>query len=84
VGAEFFHLGARDSKLSVHGGPAHAPDAVVAMSDDTLYGLLAGQTTPAVTVRRATVEGDPEIALGALESLHGVLAQRGLEDRGHR
>lgn len=73
VGPEFFHLSASESTLSVHGGPAHAADAVVTMSADTLYRLMTGRMTAAAVARHTTVDGDPKIALSTLETLHGVL-----------
>jgi DNA-binding HxlR family transcriptional regulator len=74
VDEEFFHLSASDSTLSVHGGPAHAADAVITMSADTMYRHMSGRTTTAATARHATIDGDREIARSALESLHGALA----------
>jgi DNA-binding HxlR family transcriptional regulator len=74
AGTEFFHLSAAESGLSVRGGPAHAADAVITISADTLYHLMAGHTTAAATARQATIDGDPDIAQSTLESLHGALA----------
>ena len=71
VDAEFFHLRTRNSTLSVHGGPANAADAVITMSADTLYRLMAGHS---VATTDHTIDGDHELADIALDSLHGVLA----------
>jgi DNA-binding HxlR family transcriptional regulator len=68
VDTEFFHLSANESKLLVQGGPAHAPDAVVTLSAPDLYRHMSSDTTTP-----ATIEGDPEIAQSALDSLRGVL-----------
>ena len=71
VGSEHFHLSTTESRLIVRGGPAPAPDAVIAMSEDTLYRLISGHLTAA---RRVTIEGDPRVTSQAIESLRGALA----------
>jgi DNA-binding HxlR family transcriptional regulator len=67
VGPESFYLSSDAGKLTVCRGPAPDGDAVVTMSADTLFSLLAGQTTVTDAVRHSTVDGDPEIARRALE-----------------
>jgi hypothetical protein len=74
VDPEVFHLSAGNATLSVRGGPAHAPDAVITMSADTLYRLMSGHTNPADTAQHTTIDGDRELTDKALESLHDVLA----------
>ena len=69
VGPEFFYLGSDAGTLTVRRGPAPDGDAVVTMSADTLYGLLAGQMTVTDAVRHSTVDGDAGIAHCALEPL---------------
>jgi DNA-binding HxlR family transcriptional regulator len=73
VGAEFFHVTGGADGLSVHGGPAPAADAVVTMSKETLYRLMADRTAPDAAI--ATV-GDAKIAGYALATLRGVLADQ--------
>jgi DNA-binding HxlR family transcriptional regulator len=69
VGPEVFYLSSDASALTVRRGPAPGGDAVVTMSADTLYSLLAGHTTVTDAVRHSTVDGDTEIARRALEPL---------------
>jgi hypothetical protein len=45
------------------------------MSADTLYSLVAGQTTVTDAVRDSTVDGDTEIARRALEPLAAALTR---------
>lgn len=68
VDDEFFHISANESVLSVHGGPAARPDAVLTMPAGTLYQHMYGHETPVVRA-----DGDQDIARQTLESLHGVL-----------
>jgi DNA-binding HxlR family transcriptional regulator len=74
VGAEFFNLSAGEYGLSVRGGPAHAADATVTLSAETLYRLMAGRTAAAAVAQQSAINGRAEIAQRALESLHGALA----------
>lgn len=73
VGPEFFHLGAVEGRLTVQGGPAPAPDAVVALPIDALLALLTGHTSVAAAYRQATVTGDTADARRALASVHSAL-----------
>jgi DNA-binding HxlR family transcriptional regulator len=69
IGPEFFYLSSDAGKLAVRRGPASDGDAVVTMSAETLYSLMAGQMTVTDAVRRSTVDGDTGIACRALEPL---------------
>jgi DNA-binding HxlR family transcriptional regulator len=69
VGPEVFYLGSDAGALTVRRGPAPDGDAVVTMSADTLFSLLAGQATVTGAVRDSTVDGEPEIARRALDPL---------------
>jgi DNA-binding HxlR family transcriptional regulator len=69
VDGESFQLGTGEPGLSITGGPAHEPDAVVTLGAEILYGLMSGQITLAAAVSAATVTGDPQIARAALETL---------------
>jgi DNA-binding HxlR family transcriptional regulator len=68
VDEEFFHLGVAGGALSVRGGPADRPDAVVTIPAGALYTLMYGEET-----REATVLGDDAVAREVLGSLRGVL-----------
>jgi DNA-binding HxlR family transcriptional regulator len=70
VGPEFFHLGAADSRLTVHGGPAPSPDGTLTIPADALYRLMSGNATAA---RRMTIAGDPRVTRPTVESLRGAL-----------
>jgi DNA-binding HxlR family transcriptional regulator len=72
VEGEVFQLGAAGPNLSVHGGPASAPDAVVTLTTETLYRLMSGHTPPG---RQTVVVGDREIADHALATLRGALTE---------
>ena len=72
VGAEFFHLYAQDSRLVVRGGPAPVADGTIAMSAETLYGLMAGRRTAG---RQLTADGNPMVTRTAVETLLGALAE---------
>jgi DNA-binding HxlR family transcriptional regulator len=69
IGAESFQLTAAESALSVHAGPAPAPDAVITMPPATLYALMMGRS-PTSTI---TVTGDFRAAQQVLETLSGAL-----------
>jgi len=69
VGPESFYLSSDAGKLTVRRGPAPDGDVVVTMSADTLYSLVAGQTTVTDAVRHSTVDGDTRIARRAMEPL---------------
>ena len=69
VGPESFYLSSDAGQLTFRRGPAPDGDAVVTMRADTLYSLLAGQTTVTDALRHSTVDGDPQIARRALEPL---------------
>jgi hypothetical protein len=69
VGPESFYLSSDAGQLTFRRGPAPDGDAVVTMRADTLYSLLAGQTTVTEALRHSTVDGDPQIARRALEPL---------------
>jgi DNA-binding HxlR family transcriptional regulator len=75
VGPEFFYLSSDAGTLTVRRGPAPDGDAVVTMPADTLYSLLAGQTTVTGAVAHSTVDGDTEIARRALEPLAAAFAR---------
>jgi DNA-binding HxlR family transcriptional regulator len=78
VGPESFYLSSDAGKLTVRRGPAPASDAVVTMPADTLFSLLAGQTSARDAVRYSTVDGDTEIASRALDPLFAsALAEPG-------
>ena len=70
VDSDHFSLGVEGSTLTVRGGPAHDPNAVITMSTRTLYRIMAGQASAA---RNLTVEGNPLVARNAVESLRGAL-----------
>jgi DNA-binding HxlR family transcriptional regulator len=74
VGPEFFHLSTGEAGLSIRGGPAHAADATITMSAETLYRLLTGHATVATAAQQSTIDGRADIARSTLESLHGALA----------
>jgi DNA-binding HxlR family transcriptional regulator len=70
IADEYFHVSAAHSLLTVHGGPAPAPDATITMPAETFYHLISGKspaTDPAIT-------GDPATADAVLETLHGVMS----------
>jgi DNA-binding HxlR family transcriptional regulator len=71
VDAEHFQLSANESRLIVRGGPAQDPDAVITMSTQTLYRLMAGRATAA---RNVSIEGNPMVTQAAIESLRGALS----------
>lgn len=73
VGSEFFHLGAKESRLFVRGGPAESADTTITMPVELLYRLMGGDIGVAAVARRATIDGDTGIADIVLESLHGAL-----------
>ncbi|HSR85914.1 MAG TPA: helix-turn-helix domain-containing protein [Streptosporangiaceae bacterium] len=75
VGPEFFYLSSDAGKLTVRRGPAPDGDAVVTMSEDTLYSLVTGQTTVTDAVRHSIVRGDTGIAYHALEPLAATLTR---------
>jgi DNA-binding HxlR family transcriptional regulator len=75
IGPDFFYLSSDAGKLAVRRSPAPDGDAVVTMSADTLYSLVAGQTTVTDAVRHSTVDGDTEIARRALEALAAALTR---------
>jgi DNA-binding HxlR family transcriptional regulator len=72
VDGEVFQLAAAGSRLSVHSGPAPAPDTVVTLTTETLYRLMSGHTPPA---RQTVVVGHPKIAHYALQTLRGALTE---------
>jgi DNA-binding HxlR family transcriptional regulator len=72
VGAEFFHLYAKDSRLVVRGGPAPVADGAITLSAETLYNLMAGRRTAA---RHLTIDGNPTVTGNAVETLLGALAE---------
>jgi DNA-binding HxlR family transcriptional regulator len=72
VGSEYFQLTVDHIGLSVHGGLAEKPDAVVTLDCETLYLLMAGHAT--ITHPRITIDGDHNTAREFLNSLHGALA----------
>jgi DNA-binding HxlR family transcriptional regulator len=74
VDEEPFHLGATDAALSVGGGPAPDPSAVVSLSADDLFALMSARETPAATTRHATITGDRRVARATLDTLHGALS----------
>jgi DNA-binding HxlR family transcriptional regulator len=75
VDGESFQLGADRSVLWIRSGPAPSPDAIVALSPEAFYGLMAGQATPAATARMTgAVTGDAGVARAVLETLHAALA----------
>jgi DNA-binding HxlR family transcriptional regulator len=67
VDGEHFSLGAEQSRLTVHGGLAQAPDAIVILTAETLYDLLSGD---AAVAEQSTIAGERRIARAALETLH--------------
>jgi DNA-binding HxlR family transcriptional regulator len=72
VDGEFFQLSAGQDGLSVHGGLAETPDAVIMVDAGTLYLLMTGQAT--IDRPQITIEGDNDTARGFLNSLLGALA----------
>jgi DNA-binding HxlR family transcriptional regulator len=75
IDTESFQLSTEGSLLTVTGGPAPVPDATITMSAETLYRLMTGETTVAPTLRQATVDGDPDTARLAIDTLHGGLTE---------
>jgi len=71
VDSEHFQLSAGESRLTVRGGSTQPADAVITMSADTLYRIMAGHLTAA---RRVIIEGNPMVTRHAIESLRGALA----------
>jgi DNA-binding HxlR family transcriptional regulator len=82
AGPEFFYLSSDAGKLTVRRGPAPDGDAVITMSDDTLYRLISGQITVTDAVGHSTIGGDTEIARRALEPLAGAVLTRPEADTG--
>ncbi len=73
VDGEHFQLSANESRLTVRGGPAEHPDAVITMATRTLYRLMAGQST---ATSRLTAEGNPMVTKNAVATLRGALSER--------
>lgn len=74
VDGEHFQLSANESRLTIRGGPAEDPDAVITMATETLYRLMSGQST---AIRQLTAEGNPMVTRNAVETLRGALSERG-------
>jgi DNA-binding HxlR family transcriptional regulator len=74
TGPEVFRLTRGDKGLSVRGGPAEEPDAIISLETETLYQVAAGDLTAEDAGGRALIEGDRDIATGFLAALHGTLA----------
>jgi DNA-binding HxlR family transcriptional regulator len=73
VDEETFHLEVDDGKVEPYSGPAHSPDVVFTMSEETLLGLLSGAVDPAQALSegRVLVVGSPEAIGHALTILAG-------------
>jgi DNA-binding HxlR family transcriptional regulator len=74
VDDEPFTLGATDAGLTVAGGPAPDPSAVVSLTAADLFALMSARATPAATTKQATITGDRRIARTTLTTLHGALS----------
>lgn len=77
VGAEAFRLTRTDKGLSVRGGPADDPDAIITLETESLCKLAAGDLTTQDAIGQAVIEGDHDIAAGFLAAIHGTLASPG-------
>jgi len=73
VGAEVFRLASEESGLSVRAGEVEAPDAVLNLDADTLYALIAGRVTAVTAGRHGVIDGERDVAMWFLDSLHGAL-----------
>jgi DNA-binding HxlR family transcriptional regulator len=72
VGDEVFEVrGSRDG-LSIAGGQADNPDAVIALGLGDLHALTSGSATPRDVRRRAEIDGDDEAADQLLRALAPV------------
>jgi DNA-binding HxlR family transcriptional regulator len=74
VGQEVFRLATEDARLSLRGGPADRPDAVITLDTETLYALVTGRKTVPAVRRTSVVDGDQEFATEILTVLYGAVA----------
>jgi DNA-binding HxlR family transcriptional regulator len=73
AGNEVFRLTAEAKGLSVRGGTAEHPDAVIKFDLDTLYALVTGSTTARAARKRTEAQGDEAVVTEILTLLHGAL-----------
>jgi DNA-binding HxlR family transcriptional regulator len=74
VGGEVFRLESDEGRLSVRGGPAERPDAVLTLDTQTLYALVTGHKTAQAVERTSTIDGDHDFASELLAVLHGAVS----------